>query len=109
MRRGDIVTVALPGAYGGRPRPALVVQSDALEGSEAVIVCPITSDLEYRAPHRLELPPTLKNGLRSPSLVMTDKLQAVPASRCNSVIGRVDEAEQAFVDACLMIVLGLTD
>jgi len=109
MRRGDIVTVALPGAYGGKPRPALIVQSNALEGSEAVIVCPITSDLEYRAPHRLEIAPTAENGLRDRSLVMTDKLQAAPAAKCDRVIGRIDVAQQAFVDASLMIVLGLTD
>jgi mRNA interferase MazF len=29
MRRGDIVTVAAPGAYG-KPRPAVVIQGDAL-------------------------------------------------------------------------------
>ncbi|TMJ14740.1 MAG: type II toxin-antitoxin system PemK/MazF family toxin, partial [Alphaproteobacteria bacterium] len=27
MNRGDLVTVALPGAYG-KPRPAVVVQAD---------------------------------------------------------------------------------
>ena len=29
MKRGDLVTVVLPGAYG-KPRPAVVVQADAL-------------------------------------------------------------------------------
>jgi mRNA interferase MazF len=109
MRRGDIVTVALPGAYGGKPRPALVVQGDRLEGSEAVIVCPITSDLTYRAPHRLELAPDMRNGLRESSLVMTDKLQAVPAMKCDRIIGRIDDSQQEFIDASLMLVLGLGD
>jgi len=109
MKRGDIVTVALPGAYGGKPRPALIVQSDQLEGSEAVIVCPITSDLLYRAPHRLELLPDSTNGLREVSLVMTDKLQAVPVTKCDRVIGRIDGTQQEFIDSGLMLVLGLTD
>ena len=32
MRRGDIVVVAAPGDYG-KPRPAVVVQADALTES----------------------------------------------------------------------------
>jgi hypothetical protein len=34
MRRGDIVTVAAPGAYG-KPRPAVVIQGDSLNQREA--------------------------------------------------------------------------
>jgi len=33
MRRGDIVTVAAPGAYG-KPRPAVVIQGGSLNQSD---------------------------------------------------------------------------
>lgn len=47
-RRGDLVTVSLPGNYG-KPRPALVIQSDLLAELESVILYPITSDLKNAA------------------------------------------------------------
>ena len=45
MKRGDIVTVALPEDYG-KPRPALIVQSDLLDAEHpSVALLPITSHL----------------------------------------------------------------
>ncbi len=37
MKRGDLVTIALPGDYG-KPRPALVVQSDLFSEHPSVTV-----------------------------------------------------------------------
>lgn len=45
MRRGDVVTVAATGDYG-KPRPAVIVQSDAFpEGHASVVICQLTSDM----------------------------------------------------------------
>ena len=44
MRRGDLVTVALQGEQG-KPRPALVVQTDHFAGLPAVTVLPLTGTL----------------------------------------------------------------
>ncbi len=44
MKRGDLVTVALHGDQG-KPRPALVVQSDSFAELASVTVLPITSTL----------------------------------------------------------------
>jgi hypothetical protein len=51
MRRGDVVTVAATGDYG-KPRPAVIVQADALpERHASVVVCPMTSaELSRPAP-----------------------------------------------------------
>jgi len=38
LRRGDLVTVAAKGPYTGKPRPALVVQSDRLSQLASVDV-----------------------------------------------------------------------
>lgn len=62
-QRGDLVTVALPGAYG-KPRPALVTQSDLLAELESVLVCPITSDLRD-VMFRVTVEPSLTNGLQN--------------------------------------------
>ena len=45
MSRGDVVIVAAPGDYG-KPRPAVILQSDAIPESHAsLIICPMTSEL----------------------------------------------------------------
>jgi mRNA-degrading endonuclease toxin of MazEF toxin-antitoxin module len=44
MRRGDVVTVAAAGDYG-KPRPAVIVQTDALPVEhKSLVVCQMTSD-----------------------------------------------------------------
>jgi mRNA interferase MazF len=43
LRRGDLVTVALQGAYG-KPRPALVIQSDQFVGLGSVAILPVQAD-----------------------------------------------------------------
>ncbi len=91
MRRGDLVTVALSGDYG-KPRPALVVQSDAFHQLESVILAPLTSTIIDAPLLRISIEPTESNGLRKPSAVMVDKLVAVPRSRIGPLIGRVGDA-----------------
>jgi len=45
MQRGDLVVVAATGDYG-KPRTAVVVQTDAFPESHAsVVVCQLTSEL----------------------------------------------------------------
>ena len=69
-RRGDLVTVAFKGPYTGKPRPALVVQSnDAAElSSVVVLVCPVTSDLTEGALLRVRVQPGSTNNLRQASV-----------------------------------------
>jgi mRNA interferase MazF len=64
MRRGDLVTVALQGAYG-KPRPALVIQSDLFDAHPSVAVLPVTSELRDAPLFRIRVEPDAKNGLRS--------------------------------------------
>ena len=51
MKRGDIVTVALQGDYG-KPRPAVVIESDMIPPGDSVILCPISSTLHIAGPFR---------------------------------------------------------
>jgi mRNA interferase MazF len=62
--RGDIVIVTAPGDYG-KPRPALVIQSDRLPSTGSVLVALMTSDLADAHIYRLTLEPTQANGLKS--------------------------------------------
>ncbi len=64
MRRGDLVTVAAAGDYG-KPRPAVIVQTDAFPESHAsVVVCQLTSELADAPDFRVTIDPSPENGLR---------------------------------------------
>jgi mRNA interferase MazF len=91
VRRGDLVTIALPGDYG-KPRPALVVQDDAFRALESVTVLRLTSELHRWPQFRVTVEPSESNGLRKPSQVMVDKAVTVPRRRIGQRIGRLDEA-----------------
>jgi mRNA interferase MazF len=102
VTRGSIVVVAAKGAYTGKPRPALIVQSDLFNPTHAsVTVCPITSDCVDAPLFRVALPPGERTGLRAPSQVMVDKIVSVPRSAVESEIGRCDDAELIAADDAL--------
>jgi mRNA interferase MazF len=108
MKRGDVVTVALSGDYG-KPRPAVIIQSDVLPISHAsVVVCQMTSELERASTFRVTINPSNENGLRLPSQVMADKPASILRERVGRVIGRLSHGDMGRVDvAALAFVLGL--
>lgn len=103
-----MVTVVLPGEYG-KARPAVVVQSDRIGGVGSIIVCPVTSNLLNATEIRVAIIPTPENGLRLPSQIMVEKINAVDRRRCREIIGRVDAATIEKLGAALALVLGLLD
>ena len=105
MKRGDIVLVAPPGEFG-KPRPALIIQSDAASPSGYFTYLPITSDL-LRAPNvRISLAPTAQNGLRLPSEVMVDMIQTSSSTKFDKTIGTIDADTLQRVEAALNLHLG---
>ena len=108
MKRGDLVTVALSGDYG-KPRPALVIQSDFLPETDSVLVCLLTTAVRAAPLYRLTLPAGEGTGLREPSQVMVDKIMAVRRERCGAPIGRVDDAALLALGRLLAFVVGLAD
>jgi mRNA interferase MazF len=109
MRRGDIVTVAAAGDYG-KPRPAVVVQSDAFPESHAsVIVCQMTSELADAPAFRVTIDPSAENGLRVRSQVMADKPVTIRRERIGQRLGRLDREQVARLNAALAFVMGLAD
>jgi mRNA interferase MazF len=106
MVRGDIITVSLAGEYG-KPRPAVVVQSDVFRSWPSVTVLPMTSDIIETRTTRVLLEPTVDNGLRKQSQVMVDKAHTVPRERAGSVIGRLTTSDMTQVDRALAAFLGL--
>lgn len=106
-RRGDVVVCALPGDYG-KPRPAVVVQSDLFNPTHAsVAVCPLTSMIIDAPLFRIAVEPGEGNGLKVPSEVMVDKITALRSDRIQSVIGRLTGAQLGSIDHALRRWLGL--
>ena len=108
MKRGTIVVVSARGAYTGKPRPALIVQSDLYNPTHAsVTLCPITSDCVDAPLFRLTLPPGARTGLNSVSQVMIDKIVSVPRAAVSGEIGECDAGELDAVEDGLRRWLGL--
>ena len=74
VRRGQFVVVATTGDHG-KPRPALIVQSDLFAELPSAVICPLTSMLRDDADQfRLQVDPSKHNGLPDVSQVAIDKI-----------------------------------
>ena len=107
MKRGDLVTVSLSGAYG-KPRPALVIQSDLFAGHASVTLLPITSTCVQDASLlRLDVAPAPENGLRELSQVMIDKAHTLPREKVGTPFGRLDDGTMLEITRALSVFLGI--
>jgi len=107
MRRGDLVTIALPGDFG-KPRPALVVQSDLFNADHATVsVLPITSTIIGAPVFRITLEPSAANGLRQVSQIMVDKIVSMKREKIGEVFGRLDDETMLRVNRALTVWLGV--
>lgn len=105
IQRGDVVAVSLQGDYG-KPRPALIVQSNLLTDLESVVLCPVTSDLR-NAVFRVTVEPNPANGLRTLSQVMVDKILTLSRTKISKPFGRFDDEKMKAIDRALLLVIGL--
>ena len=109
MRRGDVVTVAAFGDYG-KPRPAVVVQTDAFPSEHAsVIVCQMTSEVVEAPDFRVTIEPVPENGLRARSQIMADKPVTVRRDRVGVTIGRLSPTDITRMNVAIAFVMGLAD
>ncbi|ODT47518.1 type II toxin-antitoxin system PemK/MazF family toxin [Devosia sp. 63-57] len=105
MKRGDIVIVALPGDLG-KPRPALILQSDLFSETGSVVLVPITSTV-VESMIRLTVQPKPGNGLRELSQIMTDRITTTGRVKVGQVIGRLDQETMQEVSKRLTLFIGL--
>lgn len=107
MKRGDLVTIALQGDYG-KPRPALVIQSDLFDEHPSVTILPVTSELRDAPLFRIRIEPSPGNGLLKPSEVMVDKTQSVARDRLGPTFGRLTAEQMLAVSRSLAVFMGVT-
>jgi mRNA interferase MazF len=106
MRRGDLVTIALQGDYG-KPRPALIIQSDLFDAHPSVTILPVTSELRPTPLFRIALEPSAINQLSKPSQVMVDKAQTVAREKIGAAFGRLEDETMLAVTRALAVFIGI--
>ena len=108
VKRGEIVTVSAQGDYG-KPRPAVVIQSDALDAADSVLVALFTSAVTDAPLYRLTIEPAPENGLKAVSQVMVDKVLAYPRAKCGPAIGHLSGTDMLVLNTMLSVMIGLAD
>jgi len=102
MKRGELWVLADSG-YASKPRPALIIQSDRYNLDESVVTCLVTTEDVIEKDYRVELKPSMTNGLKTTSYLMIDKIVAIPRARMHKRIGilekpLLDEVYQRLID-----------
>lgn len=104
--RGDFVTISLQGDFG-KPRPALIIQSDSFNEHATVTVLPVTGTVVAAPLLRVTVQPDADNGLQKPSQVMVDKAMTVKRDKLGPAFGRIDAGALVEVERCLAVFLGI--
>lgn len=107
MKRGDLVTVSLSGDYG-KPRPALVIQSDLFDEHPSVTVLPITSHLRATPLFRVTIKSSKENGLQEISQVMVDKIHTISREKIGKTFGKLSDDQILTINRALAVFLGFT-
>lgn len=107
MKRGELITVAMQGEFG-KPRPALILQSDVFSDIHETITVALLSSKLIQAPiFRLNVVPESHNGLVKECQIQIDKIMSVRKEKIGAVIGRLDETSMVRVNRALALWLGL--
>jgi mRNA interferase MazF len=105
MKRGDLVTIALPGDFG-KPRPALIIQSDLFDQAPTITVLLISGTLQNAPLLRLTVEPDDENGLRKSSQIMVDKVMTMRRDKVGAPFGKLNADTMLSVNRLLAVFLG---
>lgn len=108
MKRGDLVSIASNGDFG-KPRPALVIQSNYFDAHPSVTVLPLSSDLQDTPLYRIKVEPSTLNNLSRVSEVMADKAMTLPRAKVGASFGHLEATTLLEVERCLALFLGLAE
>ena len=107
MNRGDLVTVAMQGDFG-KPRPALVIQSDIFNETHATVTVLLMSHEIVSAPvFRITIDPTPENGLKAVSQIQADKIMTLRRERIGASFGRLDADTMVRVNRAMAVWMGI--
>ena len=108
MTRGDVVAVADRGGdYTGKPRPAVIVQSDDFADTASMTICPLTR-VEKDAPLlRVRVEPGEGLPLAATSWIEVEKITTVRRDRLGPHIGALPPEAMAALNRSLLVFLGI--
>jgi mRNA interferase MazF len=107
VKRAEIWTVAGGPDYAGKPRPAVILQDDAFEGTASITLCPLTTHLVDAPLIRLPVEPTKQNGLTVASHLMADKITTVARSKLQKRVGTLADEDMIRLHRAVLVFLGL--
>ena len=107
MKRGEVWTVAGGPDSAGKPRPAVIIQDDAFDATASITICPFTTQTVDAPLVRLPMEPSERNGLRSASQLMIDKITTVSKSKLQKRVGRLSDEDIVRVGRAILVFLGL--
>ena len=93
--------------YAGKPRPAVIVQEDRFTATESITLCAFTTDPTDAPLLRMLVEPTDRNGLKSASRLMIDKVTTVPKTRLGRRLGKLNDEDVVRLNRALTVFLGL--
>jgi mRNA interferase MazF len=108
LKRGEVWTLSGGSDYASKPRPAVIVHSDAFPDQAGVTIVAFTSTIMEVPLIRIDIIPSSENGLEKRSQLMIDKISSVPKSELGKRIGMLTAQDMASVDRALVIYLGLS-
>ncbi len=94
-------------SYTGKPRPAVIVQEDRFDQTASVTLCAFTTDPTDAPLLRMLIEPTHRNGLKSASRLMIDKITTVSKARLGKRIGKLNDEDVVRLNRALTVFLGL--
>ena len=107
MKRGEVWTVSGGAPSAGKPRPAVIVQEDRFEATGSITLCAFTTDPTDAPLLRMLVEPTDRNGLKSASRLMIDKITTVPKRRLGKRLGNLNDEDIVRLNRALTVFLGL--
>jgi mRNA interferase MazF len=109
VKRGEVWTIAGGPDYVGKPRPAIIVQSDKFDVTRSITVCPLTGTEVDADPARFAIDPSQANGLGARSHAMVDKISTLPKSKLGRHLGQLDANDLSRLNRHVTLFLGLVD
>jgi mRNA interferase MazF len=109
VKRGEIWTIAGGAGYAGKPRPAVIVQSDDFDATPSITICPLSSTPVENVYARFPVSPSQSNGLEVHSYVMVDKVSTIPRSKVGRFVGQLDAKDISLLNQRVALFLGLAD
>jgi mRNA interferase MazF len=109
LKRGEIWTVSGGADYVGKPRPAIIIQSDDFDSTPSITVCPLTTAAIKTVYARFPIKPNAANGLENESHAMVDKISTIPKIKSGRRVGQLSGEDILRLNSAIALFLGLAD